>query len=203
MKQKEDPLKGDWFTLLEKDFSFLGINMNEENIRKTPKEQYKKDIMKQIRSSAFTYFMNLKETHTKLDSIHYNKLELQGYLRSKALTNKEKKLLYLLRSRCFDAKSNFKKLYKNNPYCRFGCLFHEDQIHIFKNCQKIKSVFKNNIDIEYNGIFGDVTSQIKTIKFFSGIEKTRLHLKDHLLPGGGFSQDPCKFNCVLLDFAAD
>ena len=136
MKQKEDPLKGDWFTLLEKDFSFLGINMNEENIRKTPKEQYKKDIMKPIRSSAFTYFMNLKETHTKLDSIHYNKLELQGYLRSKALTNKEKKLLYLLRSRCFDAKSNFKKLYKNNPYCRFGCLFHEDQIHIFKNCQK-------------------------------------------------------------------
>ena len=81
--------------------------------------------------------------------------------------------------------------------------FLKDQISYFLKLSKINSVFKNNIDIEYNGIFGDVTSQIKTIKFFSGIEKTRLHLKDHLLPGGGFSHDPCKFNCILLDFAAD
>ena len=75
-KQKEEPTKGDWFTLLEKDFGFLEITMNEEQIKKTPKEPYKKGIMKQIRSSAFTYFMNLNETHTKLDSVQYNKLEV-------------------------------------------------------------------------------------------------------------------------------
>ena len=108
-----------------------------------------------------------------------------------------------MRSRCFDAKSNFRKLFKNNPFCRFGCLVQEDQNHIFKNCQKIYSIHKNNSDIEYDGIFCDATIQIRTIKFFSGIEKTRLHLKEHLLPGGGFSQDPCKFNSILLDFAAD
>ena len=74
---------------------------------------------------------------------------------------------------------------------------------IFFIIVKINLVFKNNTDIEYIGIFGEVTNQMKTIEFFSGIEKTRLHLKDHLLPGGGFSQDPCKFNSVLLDFEAD
>ena len=152
--------------------------------------------MKQIRSSAFTYFMNLKETHTKLDSVQYNKLEFQQYLGSKLLTNKEKTLLYLLRSRCHDAKSNFKKLFKNNLNCRFGCLAQEDQAHIFKNCHKINSIHKENTNIEYSDIFCDVTKQIRTIKQFSGIEKIRLHLKNHHLPGGGFSQDPCKFNCI-------
>ena len=170
--------------------------MNEDTISRTPKEEYKKQIMKQIRKSASSYFVNLKETHTKVDSVHYDKLEIQKYLGSKELTNKEKKLLYLMRSRCFDAKSNFKKLFKNNPFCRFGCLVQEDQDHIFKNCPKLNSIYKNNTNIEYKGIFSDVSIQIRTIKFFSGIEKTRLHLKDHLLPGGGLSQDPCKFNCI-------
>ena len=179
--------------------------MDEEKIARTPKEQYKTEILKQIRKSAFTFFMNLKETHTKLDSVNYDKLETQKYLGSKLLTNKEKQLLYLLRSRCYDAKSNFKKIFKNNIKCRFGCLVPEDQAHIFKNCPKLNSIHKrnNNTNIEYNDIFCDVTIQIRTIKLFSGIEKIKLHLKDHLLPGGGFSQDPCKFNCVLLDFAAD
>ena len=84
-----------------------------------------------------------------------------------------------MRSRCFDAKSNFRKLFKNNPFCRFGCLVQEDKNHIFKNCQKIYSIHKNNSDIEYDGIFCDATIQIRTIKFFSGIEKTRLYLKEH------------------------
>ena len=54
------------------------------------------------------------------------------------------------------------------------------------NSQKINLVYKNNIDVEYDGIFGDVTIQIKTIILFSDIEKTRLQLKDHILPRGRF-----------------
>ena len=64
--------------------------MNEDTISRTPKEEYKKQIMKQIRKSASSYFVNLKETHTKVDTVHYDKLEIQKYLGSKELTNKEK-----------------------------------------------------------------------------------------------------------------
>ena len=205
-KQKKEPLKLDWYTLLEKDFTFLGISMDEEKISRTPKEVYKTEILKQIKKSAFTYFLNLKETHSKLDSVHYDTLETQKYLGSKLINNKEKKLLYLLRSRCYDAKSNFKKLFKNNLKCRFGCLVPEDQAHIFENCQILNSIHSrnNNSKIDYISIFGDLTIQIRTIKLCSGIEKIRLHLlKNHLLPGGAVSQDPCKFDCILLNFAAD
>ena len=89
-KQKEEPLKLDWYTLLEKDFTFLGISMDEEKISRTPKEVYKTEILKQIKKSAFTYFMNLKETHSKLDSVHYDTLETQTYLGSRLINNKEK-----------------------------------------------------------------------------------------------------------------
>ena len=33
MKQKEDLIKGDWIELLLKDFAFIGIDMNEDEIR--------------------------------------------------------------------------------------------------------------------------------------------------------------------------
>ena len=92
-KQKEEPLKLDWYTLLEKDFTFLGTSMDEEKISRTPKEVYKTEILKQVRKSAFTYFLNLKETHSKLDSVHYDTLETQKYLGSKLINNKEKKVI--------------------------------------------------------------------------------------------------------------
>lgn len=40
-KQKEDPLKGDWFSILKKDFEFIGIELNERDIANTPKSEYK------------------------------------------------------------------------------------------------------------------------------------------------------------------
>ena len=62
--------------------------------------------MKPIKSAAFLYFMGLKETHKKLDQVEYKELKMQYYLGSRLLNNQEKKLLYLLRSRCYDVKSN-------------------------------------------------------------------------------------------------
>ena len=34
-KQKEDTLEGDWFDLFKKDFLFISIEMNEEDIKNT------------------------------------------------------------------------------------------------------------------------------------------------------------------------
>ena len=99
--QKEDSHRGDWYLLLQKDFDFIGVKMNEDHIRNIQKEDDKKEIMKLIRISAFTYFMNYKETHSKLNPIHYDKLEVQKYLRRNIINNKEQKLLYLLGSSCF------------------------------------------------------------------------------------------------------
>ena len=41
-KQKQDCFKKDWIRLRKQDFAFMGIDMNVDKIRKTPKEIYKK-----------------------------------------------------------------------------------------------------------------------------------------------------------------
>ena len=108
-KQQEDCVKGDWLKLLEKDFKFIGVEMNEEKIRSTPKDIYKKEIKQLIDKAAFNYFIELKNTHKKIKDIHYEAMKIQPYLQSKLLNIKEKELLYSLRSHCHQSKFNLKK----------------------------------------------------------------------------------------------
>ena len=60
MKQKESHTKGDWFRMLMKDFEFIGVEMDEEAIKNTPKEVYYKDIKQKVKVGAFKYFIQIK-----------------------------------------------------------------------------------------------------------------------------------------------
>ena len=39
IKQTEDSTPGDWYLLLKKYFEFIGVDMNEEEIKNTPKDE--------------------------------------------------------------------------------------------------------------------------------------------------------------------
>ena len=96
--------------------------MDEERIMQTPKSLYKKEIRALVSKAAFRYYLQKKEKHTKLDKIEYTQLKLQPYLSTKSITNKQKKLLYVLRSKCHGSKINLKKLYRNDLKCVLGCI---------------------------------------------------------------------------------
>ena len=75
LKQKEECVKGDWFELLKQDFDFIGVNMNEEKISSTPKNQYKVEIKRLIQKAAFKYFTEIQATHQKIRDIKYEALK--------------------------------------------------------------------------------------------------------------------------------
>ena len=52
-KQKTGHLKGDWIELLKSDFDFMEIDIDEEEIKRTPKNIYKKKIKDLIKKAAF------------------------------------------------------------------------------------------------------------------------------------------------------
>ena len=52
-KQKEDCVKGDWYKLIEADFKVLEIELNEDEIFSTPKNEYKVKIKDLITKAAF------------------------------------------------------------------------------------------------------------------------------------------------------
>ena len=70
--------------------------------------------------------------------IIYKEYKIQSYLYSNIFSYEERKLLYSLRSRCNQAKLNFRKLNRNNLLCSLGANELEDQIHIFSNCNILK-----------------------------------------------------------------
>ena len=92
---------------------------------------------------VFEYLMNIKRSHTKLNNVTYKHLQIQSYLVTKNINNKEKELLYNLRSKCHSSKNNLRKMNKNNLNCIFKCLQVEDQEHSLPNCRPILKNIEN------------------------------------------------------------
>ena len=115
--QVENPSPGDMIELLKNDFSIIEEELNETAIANTSTNSFKKFINKKIRLAAFKYLVELKESHSKVRSIEYNKLETQRYLTSPIFSNED----VALRSRALNCKANFKNKYKETdtlcPLC--------------------------------------------------------------------------------------
>ena len=107
------------------------------------------------------------------------KLEAQEYLKSAMFNQQERQLLVALRSKCHQSKENFKKLNKNNLNCKLGCDKIESQVHVFTECDKLKSDETQNVP--YEGVYGSLQSQKQTIEVFQKIDQARQQLT--LLPG--------------------
>ena len=192
LKQKEKSTKGDWVELLKHDFEFIGQEQIDEEIVKMSKSEYKEKVKKMINKASFKMFINLKNTHSKLDDIVYSQFERQAYLTSSEVSNFEKQLLFNLRSRCHGSKTNFKKMNSHNLKFILECIQDEDQKHTFFNCSKL--INQNNL-IRYENIFGTFEEQKTAIKRLATIEVSRNHIrKKHISPEGFMRQDPCTFD---------
>ena len=183
-KLKQSPTKNYWFQLLQKYFLFIEKIIDEKEIQSYSKNEYRGIIKKLIKKAAFKNFIQLKDQHSKLDGITYTSLNVQPYLTDKRFGREERKLLGLLRSRCHDSKNNFKKFYKNDILCRYGCQSAETQIHLLTQC-KILDSHTGAPNYEY--IFMDSNRQKEAIQYFIQVEKVRNQLKENLIPGPGTS----------------
>ena len=83
MKQKENPLKGDWVQLIQRDFEFIEEDWNDFHIRSIPKDIYIKNIKEKVQKAAFKNYLSLREaSKTKMKPLIYEELQMQKYLTS-------------------------------------------------------------------------------------------------------------------------
>ena len=61
MKQKVNSCKGDWIKLVEKDFSFIEQEIDEDWISRTGRYEYKRYIKEKVKVAAFKEYIQLKE----------------------------------------------------------------------------------------------------------------------------------------------
>ena len=64
-KQKRGSFKGDWINLIRSDFEFMGIDINEEDIRKTSKDTYRRKIKYLVRKAAFKELLKKRTKYPK------------------------------------------------------------------------------------------------------------------------------------------
>ena len=119
-----------------------------------------------------------------IKSLEYKSFGIQPYLTCERFSLKQIKLFYTLRSKCYSAKINFKKMNKGNLTCRFLCNSEETQSHIFENCEPIKSKISYPMNINLQDIYGSIDDQIGTIKYLVIIDNVRSSIIEDSLPGG-------------------
>ena len=121
--------------------------------------------------------MKNKENRSK--SKNLNSYKLQSYLKTDKMTTKQKKLLFSLRTRSVDVKSNYKSKYKFNMQCRLCEKFEDSEKH-YLECEKILENIGSNVDLtraKYEDIFSsDLRDQISITKIYEQVFKTRTKL---------------------------
>jgi hypothetical protein len=156
-----------------------------------PKEASIKLVKEKVQNAAFSSYLSMKdESKTKMRYLKYEKFEMQGYLSSNIFSMEEKKLLFALRSKCYSAKNNFKKMNKGSLTCIFKCDQIETQDHVFEHCEPVlaKLNFRHTQKVE--NIYGSLTEQKSAIQVFTKIDQIRKNMIDNLPPGGATARTP-------------
>ena len=96
------------------------------------KEQFKNLVLKQIRKLAMEYLTS--QRGSKTENLRHTG-SMKEYLTTEQLTTDEKQLLFAMKTKCVDVKTNFKNKFKNsNMFCRLckNTDEEESEIHLLK-----------------------------------------------------------------------
>ena len=108
------------------------------------KETAKKEIKTKINDAAFKSLKLKQKTKEKVKHIVYEKLEIQNYLKTSLLTNKEAEVLTALRSRTVrGVKDNYHTFYKTNLQCDF-C--NEKSLDTQEHCMTCPTLIKSIVE---------------------------------------------------------
>ena len=164
--QLENSSKKDWIRTIKQDLKELQMeNLSLEEIKGMRKTSFEKLIKEQIKDNVFEKLTNLKKSHSKVNTIEHGVLKIQKYLQPNhvRITKEESQLIFKLRSRMTNTKTNLKRAF-NNTECDACGKADETQEHIVK-CNDLNEDNMENYDYEKLKV-GTVSEQLKIAKKF-------------------------------------
>ena len=169
---RSDPCKDDWINLVKEDLDAMGMSLdNEADIAKITKQEFKKFVKQKVRENTFTKLKEVKEGHTEVkDIVHTNFDKPQAYITSSLLDNKEKALLFNLRSKSVNEyKDNFTHKYNNTtcPMCNLQVDSQEHALAWYKVTQHLNSKNTEILkSVTYNDLFSSPDRQVQITRIF-------------------------------------
>ena len=114
--QQSLPCKNDWVLQLKTDLNDCRITLSEEEIKCMKKEKFKSIVKKQVKTLTKEYLIGLRSKHSKSENLlHIN--SMKEYLKTDKITVSEKKLLFAMKTRAINVKTNFRNNF-SNMLCR-------------------------------------------------------------------------------------
>ena len=179
---KQNPVKGDWYKLVTKDFTYINEEINEEVIEHQSEREYKKQIKEKVRKHALTKFNEVKDTHSKVKDLTYESLNKpQEYITSVRLNNKQTSMMVNLRSRCVRSfKKNFATFYTGDQQCPLCGSELDSQEHALE-CHKVREHMNQEElclrrQAKYEHIYGSTEEQANLASVYLSIISIRERL---------------------------
>ena len=171
--QQKFSVKNDWIIQLLDDLSQCDISLSESEIRNMKKEKFKRIVNEKIRILSNEYLTNLQKSHEKSRKIYISD-NMKQYLSSEDLTLEEKRMLFLVRNRMCDVKSNYRTHFKNNMRCRLCDTCEESELHLLACYEVLDDSIRNMAEsLSINDFLSSFSKQKNAIKMFNQILKIR------------------------------
>ena len=180
--QQENPSKGDWYKLVQQDL--IQCSIEESVLKMQSKKEAKRYIKQNVYIEAMNYLKGKQSTHKKIQNLYYETLEIQKYIKSKQVSNKEAVMLVALRSQTVrQIKGNFHTQCGEDKMCPLCKTFEDTQKHCLE-CEKLSPVRSNFSEhIEYSHINGSVEQQVEVAALYVALLAAREGLLQDSLPG--------------------
>ena len=134
--QKLKPCKGDWFTIMQNERSKYEIEMSDIEISGISEYKFRKIIQEKISKQAISYLVGLASKHLKSTEIAAEGFGKKDYFNDRRFSKEDVQLLFALRTKMTDCKSNVSNQYGNNLIFRMckelNCVKDEDRIFLGK-----------------------------------------------------------------------
>ena len=168
------PSRNDWVLTVQQDFVDLDLEMTLSEIKSFSKDSFKVLVKEKCQNAALTYLLRIKEGHSKLTALTYDKLELQPYLNSSTFSSLDAQLLFRFRTRMIKVACNYKNnnVVLNCPLCNNA---DDDQKHLL-SCEVLHPDGPSCVN--YNDIF---CSDVDKMKIVLDVLKNAWLLRDQIL----------------------
>ena len=142
------------------------------------KNKFKSYVEKKVNNFALEHLKREAARHSKslgiLNGVNsLKKWRRQSYLGENIFSKEELFLLFQLRSRMLDVKSNFSTLYERNFVCR-TCKEEdsiEDEDHLL-DCKNLKSEI-DDVEVKFDFVYKDLIHQKRAVNAFKAVLRKR------------------------------
>ena len=178
MCQMKNQKPKDWISQVIKDLKDLKIDLEVEDLKKMKKSKLKRMLNKTVEEKAFEELQHKKEGHSKVMNLKYSTLKMQNYLKANDINQEEVLMIFKMRSRMADVKTNFRN--KNETLeCDLCNNENESQRHVLECEEILKQKKEYGQQPKYEEILEDnVKNQAEIAKLFIENLKIRKQINE-------------------------